>query len=351
MPNTPEWETSSSWQSPQNVASDANAPTPAQGQPMSRGKRRRVVRLVVLLSLVEVLAVLMFLAGRSGALETLWNLITGHQISLTGAPVAATHSKLSEHEREYILRQRPQQQAEMLMEAAVNHDQGATDLIMQQLPSWEGKLHRSKRWDDLELTARYSNDLRVRAAAVETDIVVYGLTKSPESADSLIESAEQNPSSRALIAYELGMLANRGVAVDRIHEWLRKMAHDSDEQTRYWAVEGLAFIGTDDTIPDFLDVLANDPSLNVRERGGCSLAKSGMLTREQRMKAVPGLIGLADNASLDPTTHGWVYQALREITDENIANDPASWRNWWDTKGQEKLQQMAQNPDSVRGNN
>jgi HEAT repeat protein len=60
-------------------------------------------------------------------------------------------------------------------------------------------------------------------------------------------------------------------------------------------VEGLAHIGTDETIPNFLDVFRNDSSMDVRERAGCSLAKSGMLTREQLMKAVPGLLELTDD--------------------------------------------------------
>src|SRR5437764_8222182 len=74
---------------------------------------------------------------------------------------------------------------------------------------------------------------------------------------------------------------------DRIHELLVTWAHDNQQQARFWAVEGLAHIGTEETIKDFLDVLRNDSSMDVGERAGCSLAKSGMLTREERMKAVP----------------------------------------------------------------
>jgi hypothetical protein len=35
------------------------------------------------------------------------------------------------------------------------------------------------------------------------------------------------------------------------------------------------------------------------------------------MKAVPGLIDLAQDDSLNLTTRSWVYQALREITYRN----------------------------------
>jgi hypothetical protein len=76
-----------------------------------------------------------------------------------------------------------------------------------------------------------------------------------------------------------------------------------------------------------------------------------MMTREQRMKAVPGLIELADDPSLDATTRNWVYQALREITGVNIGNDPAQWRNWYAAHGAEKVREIRKGDDwSVLGN-
>ena len=96
--------------------------------------------------------------------------------------------------------------------------------------------------------------------------------------------------------------------------------------------------------------LRNDPSMEVRERAGCSLAKSGMLTRE-RMLAVPGLLELSDDPSLNSTTRKWVYQALREITNENLPDDSAAWRNWYGGKGAERTRQFRQGePWAVLGN-
>jgi hypothetical protein len=90
----------------------------------------------------------------------------------------------------------------------------------------------------------------------------------------------------------------------------------------------------------------------VRERAGCSLAKSGILTREQRMLAVPGLIDLAYDPSLDNTTRSWIYQALREITNEHLGNDPATWKNWYATEGTKRRQEFNQGERwSVLGNN
>jgi len=273
-------------------------------------------------------------------------------IALPGKPVAPDHSKLSEHNILWLKTQPAQEQMEFLFGAAINHDQGATDLIAEYSESWSGKLKRTQRWQDLETTALYSNDLRVRAAAIEINLAVNNFEKTDETASRLMEAAEQQTNSRPWYEWELGMLASRGVQPDRIHEWLAASLHDKDQQVRFWAVEGLAHIGTEDTIKNFLDVLRNDPSMEVRERAGCSLAKSGMLTREQRMKAVPGLLELTDDPALNATTRSWVYQALREITDESLPNDPATWRNWYSSSWTKKIEQFRQGESwALLGNN
>ena len=276
---------------------------------------------------------------------------SGEQLPVPGKSVPADYSKLSEHNIEWLQTQQSQVQAEFLLQAAVNHQKGATDLIEKWVDGWHGKLHDTPRWQVLQDSALYSSDLRVRAAAIEINLAVRNLAKTDDAANAMMQSAEKQPGNRPYAAWELGMLANRGVEQQRIHELLARWIHDTNEQTRFWAVEGLAHIGSDETIKSFLDVLRNDASLNVRERAGCSLAKSGMLTREQRMKAVPGLLELTDDPSLDATTRSWVYQALREITDVSLPNDPATWRNWYATHGAERAQQFRSEGSSVLGNN
>src|SRR5271166_508828 len=276
---------------------------------------------------------------------------SGEELAIPGRPVPADYGKLSEHNIEWLQTQPAQTQMEFLLGAAVNHDVGATTMISRLVDDWHGRLHRTPRWESLQETALYSNDLRVRAAAIEINLAVTNLAETTEAADRLIESAQKYPGNRPFAAWELGMLANRGIETARIHELLSEWIHDPTQQTRCWSVEGLAHLGTDDTIKNFLDVFRNDPSLDVRERAGCSLAKSGMLTREQRMKAVPGLIELGDDPSLDATTRNWVYQALREITNVNLPNDPATWRNWYSTRGAEKSREFGKGDSwSVLGN-
>ncbi len=332
-----------------NASTDDALPAVVPDMGIERNTRprinlRRVAVLVVMMSAVGLLAI------RSGAMQAILEIFTGHQLPVGGTPVAATHSKLSEHEIEYINGRPPQEQMERLLSAAVNHDIGATEMIEEKVADWHGHLARSKQWQVLGDTALYSNDLRVRAAAIEVELAVNNIDKSRETAMGLWHTGEDNVKSRPFSAWELGMLANRGVAPDLVQEWLESWVHDPDQQTRFWSVEGLAHIGTDSTIKDFLDVLRNDPSMDVRERAGCSLAKSGMLTREQRMKAVPGLIDLSDDPNLNDITRTWVYQALREITDVNLPNDPAAWRNWYSQHGAEQVEKFKSEGNSVLGN-
>lgn len=276
---------------------------------------------------------------------------SGDDLPVPGLPVPADYGKLSEHNIEWVQTQPPQEQMEFLLGAAVNHDVGATKMIAEMVGGWFGKLKDTPRWETLQNTALYSNDLRVRAAAIEINLALRHIEKTDEEADRLIETAHRLTGSRPYFTWELGMLANRGIETERIHELLEQWMHDPDEKTRFWSVEGLAHVGTDDTIKDFLDVFRNEPALEVRERAGCSLAKSGMMTREQRMKSVPGLIDLTDYPSLDATTRGWVYQALREITNVNLPNDPAAWRNWNSAHGAEKAHEFSKGDSwSVLGN-
>jgi hypothetical protein len=276
---------------------------------------------------------------------------SGQDIPVPGRSVPADHGQLSEHNIQWMLQQPPQSQAEFLLEEAVNHDHGATDWINKLVDGWHGKLHFTQRFDTLDMTALYSNDLRVRAAGIEVNLAVFNLSKTEETADGLMGKAEKSQDWRPYAMWELGMLANRGVEPEKIYEFLHRYLHDPNEKTRHWTVEGLAHLGTDDTIKDFLDVFRNDPSLEVRERAGCSMAKSGMLTRQQRMLAVPGLIELTDDPSLDATTREWTYQALREITNQHIGNDPAAWRNWYNSAGAKRREEFRQGDQwSVLGN-
>jgi hypothetical protein len=155
---------------------------------------------------------------------------SGEDLPVPGRPVAAGHSQLSEQNIEWMQTQPPQVEAEFLLSSAINPDQGATDWVNKLVDGWHGKLHPTQRWQDLQDTALYSNDLRVRAAAIEIILAVRNLAKTEETAEQLIQSAESRPGGRPFAGWELGMLANRGVEPQRIHEVLVKYMYDPDER-------------------------------------------------------------------------------------------------------------------------
>src|ERR1700676_4918690 len=244
-------------------------------------------------------------------------------------PQSASPAKLSDHEIEEIAALPAQQQAERLLERAVNHYEGALELIGKSVDSWYGQLELQGQLSSLLTTALNSNDLQVRGASLEIELAAYNLAKRSESTEHLIERIHREPGARPWALWMLGVLGNRGVEARKAFVTLMDYRHDPDEQTRYWTVEGLSMLGTNETLAPLLEAFRNDPSPLVRERGGCSLAQSGMLTRAQRLHAVPELLKMTDDQTLDAATRSWVFQALRDITGATLSSDPSTWRSWW----------------------
>jgi HEAT repeat protein len=283
--------------------------------------------LMVVLSLA---LVLIFVAAAIPApIRAAWNEFSIRMQLQQSEPQSASPAQLSDHEIEEIANLPAQQQAERLLERAVNHYDGALDLIVKSVDKWFGQLELQGQLASLLTTALNSHDLRVRASALEIELAGYNLPKRSESADDLIERIRREPSSRPWALWMLGVLGNRGVEPRRAFVTLMDHRHDPDEQTRYWTIEGLSLLGTDETVAPLLEAFRSDPSPLVRERGGCGLAQSGMLTREQRMRAVPQLLKMTDDMTLDDITRSWVFQALRDITGATIAAQPDAWRAWW----------------------
>jgi HEAT repeat protein len=246
--------------------------------------------------------------------------------TLPGAPESGTVAPPS---LEAISHLAPQAQAEQLLALAIARDTDSLEAIDKDLPSWRAQLRNTDHLHELVHTALNSEDLRVRGSAIEIDLVANNLSKSPDSVSLLVHQLHADPADRTLTLWRLGALGNRGVEPKLVLAQLLNYVHDRNEETRYWAVEGLALLGTDETVDPLLDSFAHDASARVRKRAGCNLAKSGMLTKEQRIAAVPELLNLFDDDALDPATRSWVYGALRLITGAQIGNDANTWRKWW----------------------
>jgi len=270
---------------------------------------------------------LAFVSG--GTVQAEWTEISQF-LSLQGKPEPASPAIMSQHELDKLDNTSPQHQAELLLERAINHYDGANDQIAARADNWRAHLKLSTQLNSLITTGLNSNDLRVRAAAIEVDLAAMNVSKTADNMESLIRQAEAGPQSQRIWAlWTLGLLGNRGVAPERANQVLAAELQDSNPEIRHWAVEGLAYLGTNETIAPLLQIFHDDPSPMVRERAACSLAQSGMLTQEQRRSVIPQLLNYADDASLDAQTHSWVYQALRDITGQTRSNDPGAWRSWY----------------------
>src|SRR5437660_2652025 len=223
----------------------------------------------------------------------------------------------------------PQQQAERLLELSVQRPDQSLGLIHKNLASWRGHLAATDHLFHLVLAALDSNDPRVRVAAVEIDLIANNLMKSPQGLAKLLNQIHNDPDARYLALWRLGALGNRGVEPATVLSTLVRYSRDPNQQMRFWAVEGLAMLGTAESIDPLLSILAHDPAEQVRERAASSLARSGMLTDEQRLTAVPQLLNLLDDDSLDPATQDLVCASLQAITAASFGKDPGAWRDWW----------------------
>lgn len=223
----------------------------------------------------------------------------------------------------------PQQQAERLLELAIRRPDPFLSLIHKKLDSWRGHLVCNDHLFHLVLTALRADDSRVRTAAVEIDLTANHLEKSPQSLARLIHQIHSSTADRFLALWRLGALGNRGVDPATVLSTLLHYSRDANQKTRFWAVEGLAMLGTEESIDPLLSILAHDPAPKVRESAARGLSRSGLLSGELRLTAVPQLLNFLDDDSLDSATQDLVYSALRSITGASFGKDPKAWRDWW----------------------
>jgi len=229
-------------------------------------------------------------------------------------------------------RMKPQNQAEALLELAVGRRDGAVDQISSRVDRWQGKVQWDSQIATLTTAALNSSDLRVRESGIEVELAAYGLAKNSASLDYLLRTVESTDHAQKIWAlWALGLMANRGVETGRVVQILTAHLKDADDDSRRWAVEGLALTGSDEAARALLGTMHDDPSPSVRERAACSLAESGMFTPEQRLTAVPQLLNYSDDPSLDHQTHLWAFQALSDITRQRLPNDSSAWRSWWNS--------------------
>lgn len=284
------------------------------------------------------------------AAQSLPNEIVGHKIRVPGDKVDGTTAKLSEVERDLVDALPPQQQAERLLQYALSQHVGATDEIKARVKGWRGLITMTPAMETLTDVARNGANLRVRAAAIELELTAMNMARNAGQVDALLARIAAGPKDARSEIYTLGLLGNRGIETDRIHNELRALAGSEAAIVRYQAYAAMANLGTDATVADLVAAFHHDPDSSTQiNGGGCGLAHCGMLTRAQRMLAIPGLLEMVEDKDLHAGIRLYGYRALREITDETLPDEPQQWRDWYAAKGAETTEKFrALEADSKR---
>src|SRR4029077_20807605 len=221
-----------------------------------------------------------------------------------------------------------QAEAEQLLQRLASGDAGAADEILEKSAGWTEKTQRSATASQWMTIALNRPELHAREAAVRAELALDGITED-EAGLKYVEQAVGDPNQRAWALWMLGALGNRGIDPVHTAKIIGAYLADSDVNVRAAAVNGLAILATDETIPMLPAPSRNDPSPIVQERAACGLAESGMYTHEQRMTAATSLVGWLDDSTLSPGQRAWTAQALGDISGQHFGPDSAAWRNWY----------------------
>jgi hypothetical protein len=169
--------------------------------------------------------------------------------------------------------------------------------------------------------------MQVREAGLRALLAFEGVPKSQTGFEVLSESLGDSQS-RPWHLVLLGMLGHTGVDQAHVAKVVGAYLTDSDAESRARAIDGLAMLATDETIPLLLHQLRNDPSPIVQERAACGLAESGMYTPHQRLEAAGTMVGWINDATLNAQQKTWLMQALRDISGQNFGDSAQAWKKW-----------------------
>jgi hypothetical protein len=222
-----------------------------------------------------------------------------------------------------------QAEAEQSLAQLVAGNPGVADRLMAESGNWTGKTKRTPKTDQLITVGITLKDMRAREAALQAQLALDGIPLDQSGFD-MLERSSGNPQQRTWALWMMGALGNRGVDPVHAAKVIDSYLANPDASVRASAVEGLALIGTDETIPMLLDRFRNDPSLPVQEQAICGLADAGMYTHAQRMVVAASLVGWLDDSTLSQQQRAWDVQALGDISGRNLGADAKAWRQWYD---------------------
>jgi len=258
----------------------------------------------------------------------------GQRITKSLLSFAASHARqpASAAENPHSIDTAMQAEAVQSLRRLASGDPSAADLVLSQSDNWTGKTQRTQNTNQLVTAAINLPDMHAREAAIQAQLALDGIPRN-ETGLNTLKQAVGNPRQRPWVLWSLGALGNRGVDPVHVAKIIESYLSDPDTSVRAEAVDGLALLATDETLPMLLDRFRNDPSPIVQEHSACDMSQSGMYTHVQRMRAAASLIGWLDDPLLTGQQRIWTFQALRDITGAPLGSDPAAWRNWWSQHG------------------
>lgn len=222
-----------------------------------------------------------------------------------------------------------QAEAEQVLSRVAAGEQAAADEVLAKSSDWTGKTHRTAKSEQYVSVGINSRDLHTRAAALQAELALDGIPLN-DSGLTEVERNLGNPEQRVWALWMLGALGSRGVDPAHVSKIVGSYLTDPRVDVRASAVDALALVATDETVPLVLDRFRNDPSPIVQERAACDVAESGMYSHEQRMAAAASLIPWLDDSLLSPQQHVWTVQALGDISGQRLGDDSAAWRTWYE---------------------
>jgi HEAT repeats len=238
-----------------------------------------------------------------------------------------------------------QAEAESLLRGLAAGDGAAAEQVLVLSDSWTGTTARTQTTDQLLDIAINRKDLHVRAAAIQAQLALEGVQRNA-SGLKLLEEAVGDSRQRAWALWLLGALGGRGVDPVHTAKIIGAYLDDPSVDNRAAAVNGLALLATDETVPMLLDRFRNDPSPVVQERAACGLSEAGMYTHEQRMVAAASIVGWLDDSLMSAQQRTWMIQMLQDISGKSLGTDTAAWRRWYDGTRRTGVDKLVSAPSS-----
>ena len=221
-----------------------------------------------------------------------------------------------------------QSEAEQLLQRSAAGEARVADQVLEQSPGWTGTTRRTPKSEESVGVMLNAPDRHVREAALRAEMALDGVTVD-DAGFQMARNSVRNPTYRVWGLWMLGALGNHGVNAEQATKLIGEYLADSDANVRAAAVNALALVGTEETIPVLLDRFRNDASPVVQERAACSLAESGMYTHQQRMMAAASFVGWLDDSTLSAAQRAWALHALRDISGKNLGESASAWREWY----------------------